>query len=1197
MRQALFLLLFIPNFLLAQVNLNQGLVAYYPFSGNANDASGNNNNPVFNNATLAADRLGNPNSAYSFNGVDNYIRIPNSPSLNPTNQISICAWVKVAGFYQGKCHGNNIVMKGDADYLQGNYMIRFDDNIYTSMQNCATSIPDVNHENFFGINSYSASSFGGYTPFIQPGEWYSVVYTCDGTTAKLYVNCQLRTSGPASGVTFSNSYDLFLGRLNDSQYPYWFNGAMDEVRIYNRPLNIDEVKAYGNCVACSTQSDFSIQQDACNRLSVSFLSNLNTYNSIEWEFGDGNTITGVSNPSHLYNNYGNYPVKLILNHDNNCSDTILKTISVGVQNDNQLILTKDTTICFGSSKQLLTKPSLSFCWSPSSFLNDSNSANPVTSTQQDITYYYTAVASGANLIVNGDFNGGNNGFSSGYNYANPNVTEGEYFVGTSPQAWNSALSNCGDHTTGNGKMMLVNGSPVPDVKVWTETVLVTPNTNYAFSTWIQALWPPNPAQLQFSINGKDIGTLITASLPTCTLTQFYTTWNSGNNTSATISIVNKNTEIQGNDFALDDISFAPVFIKRDSVIIRVDKPMVKTNNDTSICSSGQVQLNTTGAASYAWTPTAGLTNSNIANPVSSPNSTTQYIVTGTALNGCTAKDTVNINVYPSPIITKSNDVVICSNSSAQLFASGGVSYSWSPSGSLNNPSISNPVATPMSNTTYYVTVTDANTCKKTDSIRVAIRLDPVFTISSPVNICQNNSTQLNANGGHLYLCQPASSLNNPTIASPTASPQATTTYSVRITDTVCNNTSTLFTMVTVDNPIVKTNKDTSICSVDQVQLNTTGASIYAWTPSSGLSSANIANPVASPGSTTQYVVTGTTVNGCTAKDTVNINVYPKPVIAKSSDVVICKNSSVQLFASGGVVYSWTPSTSLSNASISNPVAAPVSNTTYYVTVTDVNSCKNKDSIRVGIRPDPVFSVSNSTSVCQNNSIQLIAAGGNIYSWQPANSLNDPTVANPTSTPQATTNYSVQITDTVCNNTSTLSTTVTVMPLPLVRASKSNDLDCSADFSQLNATGATKYAWAPANTLNNSQIANPIARPITQTLYIVKGTDPNGCVNYDSVTVNITGLNKSGYFMPSAFTPNNDGKNDCYRIRYWGVIEDLDFGIYNRWGERIFHTKNPSACWDGTYKGEKQNPGVYVYLITAKTSCGKVFKKGTFALIR
>jgi len=98
-------------------------------------------------------------------------------------------------------------------------------------------------------------------------------------------------------------------------------------------------------------------------------------------------------------------------------------------------------------------------------------------------------------------------------------------------------------------------------------------------------------------------------------------------------------------------------------------------------------------------------------------------------------------------------------------------------------------------------------------------------------------------------------------------------------------------------------------------------------------------------------------------------------------------------------------------------------------------------------------------------------------------------------------------------------------------------------------------------------------------------------------VNITDFNKSGYFMPNAFTPNNDGLNDCYGIKFWGVIQELDFGIYNRWGERIFHTSNPNDCWDGTYKGVQQNPDVYVYLITAKTFCGKVFKKGTFTLIR
>jgi gliding motility-associated-like protein len=213
------------------------------------------------------------------------------------------------------------------------------------------------------------------------------------------------------------------------------------------------------------------------------------------------------------------------------------------------------------------------------------------------------------------------------------------------------------------------------------------------------------------------------------------------------------------------------------------------------------------------------------------------------------------------------------------------------------------------------------------------------------------------------------------------------------------------------------------------------------------------------------------------------------------------------------------------------------------------------------------------------------------------SLSNSSISNPVASPQTTTNYSVQITDTVCNHTSTLSTTVTVLPLPTVKASKSNDLDCSNDVSQLAATGAAQYSWFPSNTLNNAGIADPIARPTVLTIYIVKGIDANGCANYDSVTVNITGNNKSGYFMPSAFTPNNDGNNDCYRIRYWGVIEELDFGIYNRWGERIFHTSNPNDCWDGTYKGEKQNPDVYVYLITAKTTCGKVFKKGTFVLIR
>lgn len=251
--RVLVILQFISAVMFAQVNMTSGLRAYYPFNGNANDASGNNNNPVFNNATLTTDRFGNPSSAYLFNGINNYMQIPNSPSLNTTGQISVAAWVKVNGFYQGACHGNNILMKGDNDPVTGMYLLRFDDYGYTNAQNCAIPAPDVAHQNFYGKGTNLPPN--GYTPFITTGQWISVVYTNDGTTARLYVDCQLKITTPGS-YSFTNTYDLFLGRLNHPSYPYWFNGVMDEIRIYDRALNVDEINWYGGC----GQSDLTSSQ-------------------------------------------------------------------------------------------------------------------------------------------------------------------------------------------------------------------------------------------------------------------------------------------------------------------------------------------------------------------------------------------------------------------------------------------------------------------------------------------------------------------------------------------------------------------------------------------------------------------------------------------------------------------------------------------------------------------------------------------------------------------------------------------------------------------------------------------------------------------------------------------------------------------------------------------------------------------------
>jgi hypothetical protein len=342
-----------------------------------------------------------------------------------------------------------------------------------------------------------------------------------------------------------------------------------------------------------------------------------------------------------------------------------------IPTNHDLILTNDTTICFGSSKQLLTKQTLNFSWSPVLYLDNPNSPNPTTSPPENITYYLTSQVTGENLIINGDFNAGNTGFTSDYQFSSSGIPPGVFFVGPNSNAWHPAMPACKDHTRGNGNMMLVNGTEQDGVKVWSQTIQVQPNTNYAFSTWLQHITTINPARLQFSINGVTIGNIFQANNTSCLWEQFYSIWNSGNNSTAVISIVNKNLLFSGNDFALDDISFAPVFDRKDSVTITVENPIVKTNSDTTFCEGTKVQLSASGAAFYSWSPSIALTNPNIANPIAAPVLSTQYIVTGSTITGCRAKDTIELKVLPRPIITLSNDTIICKNSFIQLFSSGG----------------------------------------------------------------------------------------------------------------------------------------------------------------------------------------------------------------------------------------------------------------------------------------------------------------------------------------------------------------------------------------------------------------------------------------------------------------------------------------------------------------------------------------------
>ncbi len=167
----------------------------------------------------------------------------------------------------------------------------------------------------------------------------------------------------------------------------------------------------------------------------------------------------------------------------------------------------------------------------------------------------------ADLIFNGDFEAGNVGFQSGYAYASSSTAEGVYKVATDPRSLNPAAASFGDHTTGAGLMMIVNGATTPDRTVWQQTISVVSESTYTLSGWA-ASWgnpgngiDPSPADLRLLVNGTQIGSDFSITPENGQWTQFLASWNSGTSTTATIRIVDVNTEPFGNDFTLDDLSF------------------------------------------------------------------------------------------------------------------------------------------------------------------------------------------------------------------------------------------------------------------------------------------------------------------------------------------------------------------------------------------------------------------------------------------------------------------------------------------------------------------------------------------------------------------------------------------------------------------------------------------------------------------
>lgn len=654
-----------------------------------------------------------------------------------------------------------------------------------------------------------------------------------------------------------------------------------EVEDYLISQNIIFPQVVTPCVSGTLPSiDFGFQQNMCDPLSVQFTSSIPAVQTYEWDFGNGQKNNSTQLLAVSFNSYGNYSIKLSAVFPNGCIDSVVKTINISNFLDYNLIVNSDTTICLGDSILIKTEPGLlSYCWNtiPSSAPSLINSYIKPTSNS---VYRLTTQVESSNLVVNGDFSGGNLGFTSQYNHAFPNITEGQYWVGTSPNTWNPSVANCKDHTTGSGQMITVNGSPLANAKVWSQTINVTPNTNYNFTTWIQSLSSANPANLQFAINNINLGNSIISNSNTCQWKQFSSSWNSGNNTTATITIVNNNTIAAGNDFALDDIYFGQVITKTDSLKVTVVGlcDSIKLLGTSKVCNSTDTltySIYKSAACSQQYTLQV---DNSFATIISQTSSSVKLVfrkngrttIKVSYANNCKmVVDSLPVDIKFSPaVVSLGPDVITCRDTSVILNAGSGFeSYVWQ-NGKTDSIILANVPGT------YSVVTQNLCGIQLKDSFKIIKILPAPFAVSpANVMVCKADSLLFNASGGSLYSWQPSILFNSPGSPSAKALINSSQVFTVSIIDAFCGRDTVISIPIQLlPPPQISISKSNDVnCENDSAVLTAKGGVSYTWSPALFISRTLSNGITVKPPQSQTYIVTGKDASGCQGKDSIKVN--------------------------------------------------------------------------------------------------------------------------------------------------------------------------------------------------------------------------------------------------------------------------------------------------------------------------------------
>ncbi|MFN8165382.1 MAG: PKD domain-containing protein [Bacteroidia bacterium] len=655
----------------------------------------------------------------------------------------------------------------------------------------------------------------------------------------------------------------------------------------------------------------------------------------------------------------------------------------------------------------------------------------------------------------------------------------------------------------------------------------------------------------------------------------------------------------------------------DNVFMVNPLPVISAGTNQSICPGFNATLTGSGGSTYNWIP-GNLSSASI---TVSPSVTTQYVLTGTDANGCsnTAQASVIVNPVPAPDAGPSQS--ICFGDQVSLSASGGDTYYWTPGNS------SNQVYTfvPNSTMTYSVLVTNSFGCTASDTVSVQVNPIPVAAFSSSGAICEDNAVtftnQSSVSSGvvatNIWDFGNGASSNAQSPVQNFADPGTFTVNLIIVSDHGCRDT-VQHPQAVYATP-VSNFMNTNVClgypnAFAQLSTISDASPLsYQWDlgDNSYSSQSTFTHQYSAYGSYPVKLVTSS-VNGCRDTITLLANVYSLPdasftvgTVCEETDAAFQNLSTIPEGAINTYLWDFGDNGMSSSSSplhaYSDPGAYTIS-----LLITSDHGCLDSTYGSITVLPNPVVDFSTE-DVCQGKDVNFTNMStpsiGNIqsYNWNFGDGHTDPT-ENPIHTYSHSGFYNVSLTvvnDSGCTSTMLQPNAVHIFPLPAAdfnsNSSEANDLIPMVNFVNTTST-AGLFFWSFGDGDTSMKYSPTHTYPSVGVYEVQLVTiDLNGCV--DTTTRFIEIKPSSSVYIPNAFTPNGDTRNDIFQVYTWNV-KDVDVSIYDRWGLKIVEWNNLNGGWDGSINGNPAQADTYVYRVsTVDVNDKKEVRVGHVSLVR